>query len=122
MYCQKCGNYVGYAQFCSSCGTAAQPSNQAPYQPYPYAPQPQAQQTNSLAIAGLVLSIAAPVVGLIVSIIARKQCRENGEDGEKYAKAGIIIGAISCAFIAVSIVLMLLAAFSVTNFGYANFV
>lgn len=67
---------------------------QPAYPGYGYPPR----KTNSLAIAALVLSLAgvatcitAPV-GAILGHVARKQIRENGEDGEGMAKAGIIIG------------------------------
>jgi len=107
MYCQKCGTQLDDdAQFCKSCGVAmgaAPPAYPPPY-PYPYPPQPPVKQTNTLAILGLVLSLVMPLAGLIVSIIARKQCIERGEDGEKLAKAGIIVGAIYSGLVIVILV------------------
>lgn len=47
----------------------------------------------TLGIVGLVLAIVAPLVGLIISIVARKQSREAGVDNGM-AKAGVIVGAI----------------------------
>ena len=62
---------------------------------YGYAPAP---QTNSLAIAALVLSlvgvascITAPI-GAILGHVASKQIRERGEGGAGMAKAAIIVG------------------------------
>jgi len=101
MYCQKCGAQLDAdAQFCKSCGTAIRTT------PQPYAPvyQQPAKQTNNLALFGLILSFVMPIGGLVVSIIARKQCIERGEDGEKLAKAGIVAGAIYCALLAVMII------------------
>jgi len=98
MNCQRCGaqNEDG-SQFCKNCGIAM---GAAPY-PYPYAPvyyaypyPPPAKQTNSLALIGLVLAVFMPLAGLIVSVIARKQCIERGEDGERLARAGVLVGAI----------------------------
>jgi len=106
MYCQKCGTQLDVdAQFCKGCGTAA---GQA-VQPGPQ--QQPAKQTNSLALIGLILSAMMPLAGLIVSIIARKQCIERGEDGERLAKAGIIFGAVYCGLILV-LVLVLVAILS----------
>lgn len=64
----------------------------AAYQPTPSAP-PADYPGKTLGIVGLVLAIVAPVVGLIISIVARKQSREAGVDNG-LAKAGVIVGAI----------------------------
>ena len=57
----------------------------------PAAPADYPGQT--LGIVGLVLAIVAPLIGLIVSIIARKQSREAGFENQ-LAKIGVIVGAI----------------------------
>ncbi len=61
------------------------------------APQPAAgtgeDPGKTLGIVGLVLAIVLPLIGLIVSIIARKKSREAGFDNG-LAKAGIIVGII----------------------------
>jgi hypothetical protein len=78
------------------------PNAQPPYGGYGYPgygpPVPPSQQTNGLAIASLVCSLAglftcisAPV-GAVLGHIAKKQIRERGEGGEGLAQAGIIIG------------------------------
>lgn len=67
---------------------------QPAYPGYGYPPR----RTNSLAITALVLSLVGIVtcitapVGAILGHVARKQIRENGEDGDGMAKAGIIVG------------------------------
>jgi uncharacterized protein DUF4190 len=73
------------------------PPGYPPYPAYVYAP---AQPTNGMAIASMVTSIAAfvicgglfGIVGAILGHVARKQCRERGEQGEGMALAGIIVG------------------------------
>jgi len=62
------------------------------YQPYPIYPQP--KQTNSTAIVGLVLAFIFPLVGLILSIVAHRQCTQRNENGQGTALAGIIISII----------------------------
>jgi len=47
----------------------------------------------TLGIVGLVLAILAPIVGLIISIIARSQSKAAGFKNTP-AKAGIIVGII----------------------------
>jgi len=79
-----------------------QPAYQAPVNPgVPGYGQPTyviAQPTNSMALAamitalaGLVTCIAFPI-GAILGHVALKQVRQTGEQGEGYAKAGIIVG------------------------------
>ncbi|HEY5821375.1 MAG TPA: hypothetical protein VIT20_05340 [Propionibacteriaceae bacterium] len=47
----------------------------------------------TLGIVGLVLAIVAPLIGLIISIVAKKQSREAGFENQ-LAKIGVIVGAI----------------------------
>lgn len=66
--------------------------------PYPAAepaqPAPE-QRTNGLAIAGFVLAFLAPLVGLILSLIAFFQIRKRQQKGRGLALAGIIISALA---------------------------
>ncbi|MQA77033.1 MAG: DUF4190 domain-containing protein [Streptosporangiales bacterium] len=63
-----------------------------PQQPmYVYPPS---RPTNMMAILALVFCFVFAPVGLILGIIARKQIRETGEEGNGLALAGIIVGAI----------------------------
>ena len=97
MYCQKCAAEIADgSQFCSVCGTpTGTPPGPTPYPyPYPYSYQPPVKQTNNMALLGLILAFVMPLAGMIISLIARKQCQERGEDGAHLAKAGIIVGAI----------------------------
>lgn len=79
-----------------------QPDPQQPQQPAPapvaqpapvqYAAAPPATPGKGLAIAGLILAILVPIVGLIISIIAAVKLKKSGGIG--LAVAGIIIGAL----------------------------
>jgi hypothetical protein len=52
-----------------------------------------------VALAGIISGIGFPI-GAILGHIALKQVRETGEQGESYAKAGIIVGWIGTALVA----------------------
>ena len=111
MYCHKCAAEItDESRFCKICGTPtgapANPSpNTYPYTyPYPYPYQTPMKQTNNMALVGLILAFVMPIAGLIVSIVARRQCIERGEDGEQMAKAGIIVSAVYCGLAAVILI------------------
>jgi hypothetical protein len=73
--------------------------------------------TNTMAILALVMAFVFAPAGLILGIIARKQIRQTGEDGDGLALAGIIIGGIVTALY-VLFFLFAIAAFSTaTSFG-----
>ncbi|MEX5718552.1 DUF4190 domain-containing protein [Geodermatophilus maliterrae] len=94
-------------------------STQDPYGPVGYgAPQgygpppgwpPLRRPTNSLAIVALVLAFVFAPAGLVLGVVARRQIRETGEEGDGLALAGIVIGAIGTALAVLGIVLALLA-------------
>lgn len=77
-----------------------------PQSPLPYPPeQPPAPQsgqtssapkgkTNTLAIVGLILAFIAPVIGLILSIVALSQIKKKSENGSGLAIAGIITSSV----------------------------
>lgn len=93
MFCNHCGKEIDpNAVICPFCGVATG--------------KPIENKTNGLAIAGFVLAFFFPLVGLILSIIARKQCLENREGGENLALAGIIISAVSMAIVVISIIVV----------------
>jgi hypothetical protein len=66
--------------------------------PYPPA-RPHASRTSGLAIAGFVCSFFCGLIGLILSIMGRNECKRSGGTigGEGLALAGIIISCISLA-------------------------
>ena len=76
--------------------------------------------TNTMAILALVLAFVFAPAGLVLGIVARRQIRETGEEGDGLALAGIIIGAIATAFFVLAIVLWVVAFASfATSDGFA---
>lgn len=75
-----------------------------------------ARSTNGLAIASLVCALAGlatcgvtSLVGAILGHVARKQIRENGQDGDGMALAGIITGWIITGIYLVILVIYAIA-------------
>ncbi|MBX6748499.1 MAG: DUF4190 domain-containing protein [Micromonosporaceae bacterium] len=88
------------------------PAYQTPPSPYGATGYPGAypvsRPTNGLALTSMILSLvglvtclAIPVstVGAILGHIGLKQIRETGQDGETYAKVGIIVGWIATGLV-----------------------
>jgi hypothetical protein len=50
--------------------------------------------TNTLAILALVFAFVFAPAGLVLGLVARKQIRETGEQGDGLALAGAIVGGI----------------------------
>lgn len=85
------------------------------------------RQTNGLAIASMVVSLASvlicgipAVVGAIMGHVARKQIRERGEDGDGMALTGMIVGWIvfALSLIGVGWIILTLVAIQNTNNTY----
>ena len=76
--------------------------------PVGYAPQ-WPRPTNTMAILALVMAFVFAPAGLILGIIARRQIRQTGEQGDGMALAGIIIGGIFTAFFVLMIVFFVIA-------------
>ena len=73
-----------------------------------------------MAILSLVLAFVFAPAGLVLGIVARRQIRQTGEEGDGLALAGIIIGAIATAFFVLAIVLWVVAFASfATSDGFA---
>ncbi|OBK35930.1 hypothetical protein A5658_07105 [Mycobacterium sp. 1245111.1] len=106
--------------------------------PYPGAYDPylgyQTQQTNGLAVASLVTSIAGvvfgiplaifcyigwliPVVGAVLGGIALGQIKQRGQQGRGMAIAGIAIGSATAALLVLFMVVAAAAAFHAPMFG-----
>jgi hypothetical protein len=98
------------------------PGSYDPYQGYP------SQETNGLAVASLVTSIAGvvlgiplaifcyvgwliPVVGAVLGGIALNQIKQRGQQGRGLAIAGIVIGSATAALLMLVMVIVAAAAF-----------
>jgi hypothetical protein len=74
--------------------------------------------TNTLAILALIMAFVFAPAGLILGIVARKQIRRTGEDGDGLALAGIIVGGIGTAAFTLLIGVWIMAFVSVSgSFG-----
>jgi hypothetical protein len=75
--------------------------------------------TNTLAILSLVMAFVFSPVGLVLGIVARRQIRQTGEQGDGLALAGIIIGGIATALAVLAFVFFFVALASVGSTGFA---
>ena len=75
--------------------------------------------TNTLAILSLVMAFVFSPVGLVLGIVARRQIRQTGEQGDGLALAGIIVGGIATALGALAFVFFFVALASVGSTGFA---
>jgi len=76
-----------------------------------YGPRP----TNVLAILSLVFAFVFAPAGLVLGVLARKQIRRTGEDGDGMALAGIIVGAITTVLFVLVIVVWIAFVASMAN-------
>jgi hypothetical protein len=81
-----------------------------------WSPPSQADRTNPLAIAALVCGVAqfcglfpAGILAIIFGHKARRRIQQTGEGGDGLALAGLILGYISIAMIAIAIAFAFLA-------------
>ena len=134
--CSFCGHEKGTGSYCGGCGHRSASSNtptptptqyQSPPQQHFQSPpqfQPQygapqfvqmSAQTNSLAIASLVVSLVccAPL-GVIFGHVAISQINRTGEGGRGLAVAGLVIGYVGMVFG----VLYLIVVVGATSYGY----
>jgi hypothetical protein len=74
--------------------------------------------TNTLAILALVMAFVFAPAGLVLGIVARKQIRQSGEEGDGLALAGIIVGAIACVLVVLVIVLWFVAVASLAGASF----
>ena len=85
--------------------------------PVGYLPQ-YARPTNTMAILALVMAFVFAPAGLILGIIARKQIRQTGEQGDGLALAGIIVGGLFTAFFVLMILFMIIAFAGAASYSY----
>jgi hypothetical protein len=98
----------GYGQ---QSGYGPAPAYGPGYGPQFYGPR----QTNTMAILALVMAFVAAPAGLVLGIIARKQIRRTGEEGDGLALAGIIVGGIFTAIFVLFIVIWIVFVAAITN-------
>ena len=98
VYCTTCGTKIVTGSFCTNCGAPAAPAPSAvPYQ--------QSRPMNTLAIVALVTSLlGVGLAGIICGHIALGQIKQNSEQGKGMALAGLIIGYVETALVALAIV------------------
>jgi hypothetical protein len=97
------------------------------YPPVGYGPRPgygppgyppvYGRPTNTMAILALVMAFVFAPAGLVLGIVARRQIRQTGEDGDGLALAGIIVGGIVTAIFVFFIVLWIIAFAAFTESG-----
>jgi hypothetical protein len=107
----------GQAPYGVPSGYGAPPGYGPPtgYGPPPGYPLPYGRPTNTLAILALVLAFVFAPAGLILGIVARKQIRQTGEDGDGLALAGTIVGGIFTAIYALIILFWIIAFASLSS-------
>lgn len=117
MICSNGHQCPDNSAFCPTCGVAigaAVPRSvpmPPPMQQVTYVQQIQTSPTNGLAIASMVLGIVwvwwiGSILALIFGIVARKQIKERGQRGDGMAIAGIVLGCVGAATLALVIVLV----------------
>jgi hypothetical protein len=72
-----------------------------------------------MAILALVFAFVFAPLGLVFGIIARRQIRESGEEGDGLALAGAIIGGIFTALTLVVIVFFIVALVAAGTTAYS---
>ena len=89
------------------------------YVPPGYGPPPgygYVRPTNTMAILALVFIFVFSPASLVLGLVARRQIRETGEQGDGMALAGIIVGGISVGLFVIGILFFVVFASSV-SFG-----
>jgi hypothetical protein len=77
---------------------------QAGYGPGGYGPGYARRPTNTMAILSLVMAFVFAPLGIVFGVIARRQIRQTGEDGDSLAVAGLWVSIAFTAVFAVMIV------------------
>jgi Domain of unknown function (DUF4190) len=125
-YCHKCGQpFAAAADFCGTCGARREGSGVSEAIPAA-TPAAAPGETSGKALASLILGIAGlvmlPVVGSILAIILgvsakREIAARTGLGGEGMATAGIILGAVGVALMALAAFALILALGTMSHSG-----
>lgn len=101
-YCSHCGReLLDEAIVCPGCGCAVEKKEE------PKQPETQPTSNNSsysgLSIGGFVCAFLMPLIGLILSIVARNNAvAANDMKSKSFAKAGIIVSIVMLVFSLIS--------------------
>jgi hypothetical protein len=88
------------------------------YGPPGYPPAGWGRPTNTMAILALVMAFVFAPAGLVLGIVARKQIRQTGEDGDGLALAGIIVGGVVTALFVLMFVFLILAFSAASSYSF----
>ena len=72
-------------------------------------------RTNTLAIVSLVAAFVAPLIGLVLGLVARGQVRRSGENGRGLATAAIVLGSVFSAIWIAAVVALVAVGGSVSG-------
>ena len=88
------------------------------YGPPPGYPGTYRRPTNAMAILALVTAFVFAPAGIILGVMARKQIRQTGEDGDGLALAGIVIGSIATALFGLMMLFMIVAFSAASSYTF----
>ncbi|MGI8750781.1 MAG: DUF4190 domain-containing protein [Acidimicrobiales bacterium] len=77
-----------------------------------YPPGPYRRPTNTMAILSLIFAFIFSPLGIVFGIIAKRQIRDTGEDGQGLATAGLVVGAVLTALFVLVLVVWVVAVLS----------
>jgi uncharacterized membrane protein len=106
------GGQTQYEQYAAG-GAPPPPPYGAPqpgpygYGPYGYPYPPPRQPTNTLAILALVFAFVCAPAAIVLGVIARRQIRRTGEQGQGMATAGLVMGIVFTVLSVIWIVVVL---------------
>ncbi len=87
-----------------------QPTGEPQFPPYVYY-YPPPRRTNTMAVVALVMLFVFAPLAIIFGAIAQNQIKQTGEDGEGFAKAGIIGGIVLTVLYVLMTILMIVVFF-----------
>ncbi len=90
-----------------------------PGYPPPVHPPYYARPTNTTAVLALVMAFVFAPAGLVLGLVARRQIRRTGEDGEGLALAGIVVGGVVTTIFVLLIVFWIIAVVALSTTGFS---
>lgn len=111
MYCSSCGSYLNdNCKYCPNCGKRLDNSslNISSVQS-----DKKTSNEEVLAILGIVLSVIAWPIGLVISIVAL--CTFKDQHSRKLAKTGLIVGIVLPAIVFVFFIIVVIIFFANPN-------